>query len=414
MPQSQVERPMKCTALAGCTRGLLFILIAASGLFGSALLPLQCQTYQVIHNFTGVGTDGATPYSGPAFDRFGNLYGTTYLGGGFGDGIVYQLSPQGSAWTFSTLHNFTGGGDGAGPAFGSLAIRRNGALFGTTEGGANFGTAFKVRSHAGVWQETVVHRFGVGADGAQPIGGVVFDSAGNFYGTTSLGGTLGNGTVFQGTHTRHGWVESVIYNFTGGNDGASPPAGVSVDAQGNVYGTTSFGGVNGFGVVYELLRSGSGWTQTVLYSFQGENDGEYPVGGVVLDQAGNIYGATFAGGVNGGGIVYKLSPSGKNWALTTLYSFTGGFGGPYNKLTLDAQGNIYSTTNAEGAFGLGSVFKLTPGDGGWTYTDLYDFTGGGDGGSPYGSVALDAKGNIFGTAVVGGSNNQGVVFEITP
>lgn len=413
MSQSQVERQMKCSASAG-RANCLFVLFAVFVLLASLVQPGQCQTYKVLHNFTAKGSDGATPYGGPAFDRFGNLYGTTYLGGTFGAGTVYQLAPQGSSWKFSTLHNFTGGPDGSGPAFGSLAIRRNGALFGTTEGGANFGTAFKVRLHADVWQETVVHRFGVGVDGAQPIGSVVFDSEGNFFGTTSLGGDLGNGTVFEGIHSPHGWIENVIYSFTGGNDGTNPPAGVSVDAQGNVYGTTSFGGVYGFGVVYELSRSGSGWTQTVLYSFQGENDGEYPVGGVVLDKAGNIYGGTFAGGVNGGGTVYQLSPSGGNWTLTTLYSFTGGFGGPYNKLTLDAQGNIYSITNAEGAFGLGSVFKLTPGDGGWTYTDLYDFTGGSDGGSPYGSVAVDAQGNVFGTAVVGGSKNQGVVFEIKP
>jgi uncharacterized repeat protein (TIGR03803 family) len=128
--------------------------------------------------------------------------------------------------------------------------------------------------------------------------------------------------------------------------------------------------------VYELSPSQSGWTQTVLYNFQGLDDGQYPVGGVVLDQTGNLYGTTFDGGINGGGIVYQLSPSGGAWTFTTLYSFTGSFGGPYNKLTLDGKGNIYGFTNAEGANGLGSVFKLTPDNGGWTFTDLYDFVGG--------------------------------------
>jgi len=166
-------------------------------------------------------------------------------------------------------------------------------------------------------------------------------------------------------------------------------------------------------VVYELSHSNSGWTQTVLYTFQGQSDGQNPVGGVVVDDAGNLYGTTFDGGINGGGTVYELSPSAGGWTFTVLYSFVGGYGGPYNKLTL-ANGNIYGFTNAEGAYGLGSIFKLTPANGGWTFTDLHDFLGGSDGASPYGSVAVDSDGNVFGTAVTGGSKNQGVVFEITP
>jgi uncharacterized repeat protein (TIGR03803 family) len=189
---------------------------------------------------------------------------------------------------------------------------------------------------------------------------------------------------------------------------------VTVDDHGNLYGTTSLGGANGGGVVYELSPSGSGWKQTVLYTFQGLSDGQNPVGGVVLDPAGNLYGTTFDGGINGGGTVYQLSPSGGGWTFTVLYSFSGGYGGPYNKLTLDAKGNIYGFTNGDGANGLGSVFKLTPANGGWTFTGLYDFVGGTEGASPYGSVAVDSDGNVFGTAAVGGSQNQGVVFEITP
>ena len=190
-------------------------------------------------------------------------------------------------------------------------------------------------------------------------------------------------------------------------------SGVTLDKGGNLYGTTSFGGLYGTGVVYELSPSPSGWTETVLYNFEGQSDGEFPVGGVIMDKAGNIYGSTFLGGDNGGGTVYQLSPSGGSWTLTTLYSFSTYYG-PYNKLTLDTTGNIYGAANGAGANGFGSVFKLTPVDGGWTFTDLYDFTGGSDGGQPYGSVAVDAQRNIFGTAVIGGSSNQGVVFEITP
>jgi uncharacterized repeat protein (TIGR03803 family) len=377
----------------------------------TASQPAQSQTYKVIYNFTRIGSDGATPYGGPILDQSGNLYGTTNLGGINGSGSVYKLSPNGSSWTYNSLYSFKGGRDGAGPGFGSLVMGAGGILFGTTEGGGNFGTTFTVCTCGG--KEVVVHRFGVGDDGAQPIGGAVGDSLGNFYGTTSLGGATGNGTVFQAKRIGGSWTSNVIYNFAGGTDAASPPAGVTLDAHGNLYGTSSFGGANGVGAIYKVSRSGSGWTETVLYSFQGLNDGDFPVGGLVIDQAGNLYGTTFDGGINGGGIVYEFSPSGNGWTFTTLHSFSGSFGGPYNKLTL-ANGSIYGFTNSDGANGLGSVFKLTPSNSGWTFTDLYDFIGGNDGGLPYGSVAVDSNGNVFGTAVVGGTQNQGVVYEITP
>lgn len=371
--------------------------------------PVHSQNYKVIHNFTGKGSDGATPYGGPILDRSGNLYGTTYLGGKYGSGSVYRLSHDGAMWNYHSLYSLKGINDGAGPAFGSLAMGADGTLFGTTEGGRDFGTAFAVCDCP--WQETIVHRFGAGIDGAQPIGGVVLDAAGNIYGTTSLGGTFGNGTVFEAKREGRTWIESAIYSFSGGDDGTNPPAGVTLAADGILYGTTSLGGANGGGVVYQLSHSTTGWKQTVLYTFQGLDDGQNPVGGVVLDGAGNLYGTTFDGGINGGGTVYELSPSPDGWTFTTLFSFTGGYGGPYNKLTL-AGGNIYGFTNAEGANGLGSIFKLTPVNRGWSFTDLYDFPGGNDGGLPYGSLAVDSDGNIFGTAVVGGTWNQGVVFEI--
>ena len=399
-------------ALDGYSTAVRFALILAFLLVGSLGQSAQSQTYKVIHNFTV--SDGATPYAGPILDGSGNVYGTTYLGGSDANGTVYELARHGSSWVFRSLHSFTAGGDGAGPGFGSLAIN-GGALFGTTESGGYFGTAFEVmRASPGsnvpqAWKETVVHTFGVGKDGAQPLNGVVFDAAGNFYGTTSLGGADGSGTVFEVKRSGKKWIESVIHSFKGAN----PVAGVILDAHGNLYGTTSFGGPAGDGVVFKLSRSGSGWKETVLYDFLGGSDGQYPVGGLVFDKAGNLYGSTFQGGANGGGTVYKLARSAKGWKLTTLYSFSGG-AGPYNKLTFDAKGNIYGTTNGDGAHGDGSVFKLSRSNGVWKFTDLYDFTSGSDGGLPYGSVAVDAHGNIFGTATVGGSDNQGVVFEITP
>ncbi len=406
-----LEPEFYCYALPRRFAVVSFAIMAVFLLLASVSVPAQSQTYRVIYNFTGQGSDGATPYGGPILDRLGNLYGTTYLGGKYGAGSVYRLSPNGSSWTYASLYSFKAGFDGSGPAFGSLALDANGALFGTTEGGGYFGTAFEVCACPG--REVVVHRFGTGTDGAQPIGGVVLDSTGNVYGTTSLGGAFGNGTVFEAKRSGQTWIESVIYSFTGGTDAVNPVAGVTLDAHGNLYGTASTGGAFGIGAVYKLTRSSSGWTESILYSFQGQSDGQNPVGGVVLDGAGNLYGTTFDGGINGGGTVYRLSPSGPGWTFKTIYSFTGGYGGPYNKLTL-ANGSIYGFTNAEGANGLGSVFKLTPGKSGWTFTDLHNFAGGNDGGSPYGSVAVDSAGNVFGTAVIGGTQNQGIVFEITP
>ncbi|MBA3915479.1 MAG: hypothetical protein H0X25_16820 [Acidobacteriales bacterium] len=272
-------------------------------------VPSQSQTYQVIHNFAL--NDGASPYAGPTLDQDGNLYGTTYLGGPTGNGSVYRLARSGSSWTFTRLYSFRGGADGSGPAFGSLVLGPKRELFGTTESGGSFGTAFVVRPRCPAfhcqWTENVVHTFGTGTDGAQPIGGLVLDSAGNFYGTTSLGGTLGNGTVFEGKRSGTSWTESLIYNFTGGTDGANPPAGVTLGPDGSLYGTSSFGGANFAGNIYKLTRSGSGWVQTVLYNFQGLDDGQNPVGGVILDKSGNLYGGTFSGGANGGGTVSVIT-----------------------------------------------------------------------------------------------------------
>ncbi len=403
-------------------RRTMFLLVALGivSLLAIASQPAHAQSYNVIYNFPG-GSSGATPYAGPTLDAYGNLYGSTYLGGATGNGTVYRMTYNGSSWVYTTLYSFFGVPDGSGPAFGSLAIGPDRRLYGTTEGGGVFGTVWSVQPKATtcdssdcLWKDTVLHRFGNGQDGSQPIGGATVDATGNVYGTANLGGASGNGAVFEVTHTGGNWNETLLYSFTGGADAVNPVAGVTLDALGNLYGTSSFGGANGVGAVYTLVHSQEGWRESVIYSFQGASDGQNPVGGVILDQAGNLYGTTFDGGDNGGGTVYELSPSRQGWTFTTLYSFTGGYGGPYNDLTWDASGNLYGTANGDGAFGLGSVFKLTHGDNSWTLTDLHDFAGGNDGASPYGSVAVDGQGNVFGTASVGGANNQGVVFKITP
>ena len=399
-----------CSVLAKRSLGFCLFLTAVSVLLACLRQPAVAQTYTVIHNFTGENDDGANPYAGPTLNSSGDLYGTTYTGGAFGAGSVYELSPSGSGWNYSTLYSFLGESDGDGPAFGALALY-DGALFGTTEGGGYLGVAFKVGMTETGWHEAVMHSFGHGTDGNEPIGGVVFDQAGNFYGTTLLGGAYGNGTVYQVTPSG---VERVLYSFTGRQDAVNPAATVALDADGNIYGTTSFGGAYGVGAIYELSPSGSTYSEKVLYSFEGRKDGQNPVGGLILDTAGNLYGGTFDGGIKGGGTVYELSQSGGSWSFTLLYSFSGGYGGPYNQLTFDAKENLYGTTMGEGANGFGQIFRLTPNHGAWEFTDLYDFSDGSDGGDPYGGVAVDSHGNIFGTTNIGGSANQGVMFEITP
>ena len=166
-----------------------------------------------------------------------------------------------------------------------------------------------------------------------------------------------------------------------------------------------------------MTPSGSGWIENVIYNFRDGTDGGYPYAGLIVDQSGNLYGTTTDAGTGGGGTVFELSPSGGGWTYSVLYSIAGPFGyqcGPAWALVMDVGGNLYGTTQCDGASGRGNVFKLTPSNGSWTYTSLYDFTGGSDGWLPLSSVVFDANGNLYGTAAAGGADDKGVVWEITP
>lgn len=387
----------------------------------------RAQTYMVIHDFTGA--DGASPQAGVTVDRGGNLYCTTSAGGPYNRGGVCKLSHQGSGWMFKSLYNFPGPPDASVP-LDRIVIGPDGSLYGATEfggrncgGGVGCGTVYKLQPPLGPcktslcpWTETVLYRFSGGGDGANPgYGDLVFDAAGNIYGTTFFGGVNAQGVVYKLTRSGSGWTESPICVF-GGTDGASPFSGVVFDSAGNLYGTTNSGGANGYGTVYKLSPSGSGWTESTLYSFDLTNSGGSPYGGVILDSAGNLYGGTSSGGTGSGGTIFQLSPSGGGWTFALLYSLTGTAYQPglYSNLVRDAAGNLYGTAAKDGANGFGAVFKLTPEQGGWTYTSLHAFTGGSDGAYPIGGVAFDANGNLFGTAKSGGAHGDGVVWEITP
>lgn len=458
----------------------------------------------VLYSFTG-GNDGANP-NNVIRDWKGNLYGTTYSGGASGAGVVFKIDTSGNE---TTLYTFTGGNDGSNPNI-NLELDSVGNIYGTTNDGgtAGFGVVFKVNP-AG--QETVLHTFTGGNDGAYP-NGVTRDWQGNLYGTASNGGISGQGIVFKVDAAGN---ETILYTFSGGNDGGQPDAVVTLDLRGNIYGTTAFGGAAGLGVVYKLDPSGKqtvlqtlkrgllgdqpdlagvildatgnlyGTTAfgggggggvvykldtcgnyTVLYTFPGASQGQYPAGnGVIVGSDGLLYGTTFYGGQNGKGVVYQLNGGGQENVLyeftlltpqgfgqpesgvvrdskgnlyggtftgqtdvgygygvvykldpaghvSVLHNFSDGDDGAYpSGVILDSKGNLYGTGSAGGVSGAGVIFKL---DASGNETVLYSFTGGADGASPNGPLVRDASGNLYGTTNSGGSSTAGVVFKVDP
>jgi uncharacterized repeat protein (TIGR03803 family) len=340
----------------------------------------------------------------------GMLFGTASSGGNAGLGVVYRVGGKG---VVTVLHSFTGGSDGATPN-GGVIDDASGALYGTTTAGgtSGAGTIFRVNGT----NETILYSFGGSGDGTDPQARLVMDAAGNLYGTTSAGGSAGNGTVFElvaPTGGKGTWVEKVLYSFGTGTDGATPVGGVNFDAAGNLYGTTSLGGVYGYGMIFQLMP-GSTWTENILQSFQNQDDGATPYAGLVSDAAGDLYGATTDGGVNGGGTVFELTPSGGSWAFSVLASLPGwGISGPFRDLVLDASGNIYGTTHCDGTHRAGTIFELTPSDGNWTYTLLYTFTGGNDGEYSISNLVLK-RNKLYGTTIEGGTDGAGVIYKLTP
>ena len=275
------------------------------------------------------------------------------------------------------------------------------------------------------WTESVLYDFVGGNDGQTPGGGdLTFDQSGNIYGTTTNGGGgicpgQGCGTVYQLAHSGSGWSERVLHAFNEVGDGEEPYGGVALDAAGNLYGTTLVGGIHNKGVAYQVSPSGSGWTEQLLYIFDGASDGSGLFSTPVFDRAGNLYATTSSAGPSGGGSVFVMNQS-ENWSFNLLHPFSGEEEqGPLSGLLMDAAGNLYGTTYQEGTFDQGSVFKLTPnGGGGWTFTTLHNFCQGGppctNGSNPQGILSIDASGNIYGTASQGGIYGGGVVFEISP
>jgi uncharacterized repeat protein (TIGR03803 family) len=388
------------------SRGLLLACVSVIGL---AIPGAQAQTLSVVHNFTG-GSDGGNPVDGFTMSPSGALYGVASSGGTSGYGVVFKVAGKGSE---TVLHSFAGGADGATPN-GHVIMNASGTLFGTTTSGgaAGQGTVYRLEGK----RETVLYSFAGGTDGASPQAGLTMDAAGNLYGTTSAGGSSGNGTVFElvAPKKKNGqWKETVLYSFGTGTDGATPIGGVHLDSAGNLYGTTSVGGAYGYGAIFEL-KPGATWTESILYSFQNTQDGAYPYAGLISDAAGNLYGAATDGGTGGGGTIFELTSSGGNWTFNVLYSVPGwGISGSFRDVMIDAAGNIYGTTHCDGNYDAGTIFELSPSGGSWNYTLLYTFTGGDDGLYSISNLVLK-HGKLYGTTIDGGANGAGVIYKLSP
>jgi len=386
----------------------------------------------VLHNFDYNGRDGLWPGGTLVIDADGNLYGTAYQGGtytsvpdcgAYGCGIVFELARNpGGGHTEKVLHSFSGT-DGCFPLAG-LTMDAAGNLYGTAGGCGQYGggTAFELSPNAaGGWTRKVLHHFGKNTDGQGSAGVLVFDAAGNLYGTTFGGGMYDLGTVFElSPKAGGGWTEKVLHSFNDdGEDGFYPYSGLVLDPAGNLYGTTAYGGKYGVGTVLELSpKPGGGWTEKVIHHFY---YGALPYAGLVLDPAGNLYGTTFGDGMYGLGTVFELSPKpGGGWTGKLIHKFHNngrdGSNPEGSGLVLDNAGNLYGATFLGGRYGLGTVFELSPNaGGGWTEKVLHSFNRDGtDGFCVYASLVFGADGYLYGTTVDGGLYNYGTVFRILP
>jgi uncharacterized repeat protein (TIGR03803 family) len=444
-------------------RSLVLVGAALSVAFGFSTLTapvFAASKEQVLRRFNG--TDGYRPNGALVFDASGNLYGTTSQGGAYYGGNVFRLTASNGKWIETELFSFcpsrkycTGG---IFPSAGVIFDASGKNLYGTTGNGGRYGggAVFELTPGAdGKWTEKVLHSFGKGEDGNLPQGGLTLDAAGNLYGTTYYGGAnsktcapVSCGTVFQLKPGSNGeWIEKVLHNFSDdGKDGFWPETGLTVDPSGNIYGTTHAGGVypcpkgaSGCGIVFRLSPSAGGkWTETILHSFNG-NDGQSPAGNVIFDAQGNLYGTTYFGGEvgcdypYGCGTVFELTPgTNGGWTEKVLWSFSFvtiyQMRGP-SGVILDAAGNLYGLTWYGGRYntdacspGCGTAFELSLGENGmWTERTLHSFGKGRDGNEPLGTLIFDGAGNLYGVTYEGGINSDnclaggcGTVFEITP
>jgi uncharacterized repeat protein (TIGR03803 family) len=382
---------------------------------------------KVLYSFCPVSgcADGNDPQSNIVSDPAGNLYGTTYVGGTYHRGVVFELIRNNGKWTEKVLHTFTPSLK-LGRLPNALIRDTAGNLYGTTyQGGIDScpgypgcGTVFELTPGAnGEWTLTVLHRFN-GKNGFEPsFGGLILDHAGNLYGTTEAGGPYSHGTVYELTPNNGRWTEKILYSFCSPSGCAAgfPAGGVIFDGAGNLYGTTEYGGAHNEGTVFQLTPSNGKWTPKLLHSFnRNGTDGAYPVGALTFDKSGSLFGATLYGGTNDYGTAFELTPNNGKWTEKVVHSFNVINGAsPVAGLTLSPTGKLYGTTTQGGTHSGGTVFQLILSNGTWAEKVLHNFGMGVDGYGPN-SLTPDQAGNLYGTSGGGGAYGRGTVFEITP
>lgn len=341
--------------------------------------------------------------------------------------LIFVSSSSAAKVSGKILHSFSGP-DGSTPT-GALAVDALGNVYGTTAlggvgsgcGSSACGVVYELSPSGNGTSETILWTFANGADGGGPQGGVIFDTKGNLYGTTLYGGTGdGCGTVFQLVPVvGGGWTKNILHSFNNvsSNDACFPYGGLTFDSAGNLYGTTASGGTYSTGAVFELSPSNGGWNYSVIYNFQGggSGDGANPHGTLVFDDSGNLYGTTLNGGITDAGTVFEITPADGGWTETVISAFDGLHGAnPYSGVIVDNNGNLYGMTYGGGADGVGVVFELSLSDATWTIQTIHTFTGGSDGANPGpGSLVMDKAGNLYGETLYGG-RTFGVVFELVP
>jgi uncharacterized repeat protein (TIGR03803 family) len=392
----------------------------------------NAQTFTVMHDFLRSGVQGYNPSGNFLLDSSGDLYGVTADGGAYSFGALYELLPQNGGWVQKVVYNFDPSkGDGIGPN-GPLIMDSAGSLYGTTSSGPKYlsdildnGVVYELERQAnGSFIRKILYTFQGytknSKDGALPSANLIFDSAGNLYGTTRYGGEHDWGTVFELSPSGSSWTEKILFSFSNsGDSGCQPFGGLVFDSAGNLYGTTNECGANSNGNVYKLSQSGGVWTQTPIYAFDPNNrtDGGTPYSGVVFDSAGNLYGVNELGGANGWGTAYELSPQEDGaWVETVLHSFGQGSDGsePFYAPVLDSAGNLYGTTVEGGEYAGGTIWEISPGNGGaWTESVLYSFnTKSGYYSIPSSGVILDSLGDLYGVTNQGGTQEGGGAYEL--
>jgi uncharacterized repeat protein (TIGR03803 family) len=368
--------------------------VAIMGAADVTSVSIACgSNFSLLYSFAGGSGDGADPYHTLIQGSDGDFYGTTLAGGAGNAGAIFKITPSGTESLFFSF---------AGTPYSGLLQGSDGNIYGTTANGGSSGrgTVFRITPSG---TESVLYSFPAGA--SDPYTGLIQGSDGNFYGTTGAGGNSDDGTVFKMTP---GGTETVLHVFPKtGSDGQTPYAGLIQGSDGNLYGTTYFGGASGLGTVFKVTPSG---TETILHSFSGGSDGEHPYAGLIQGSDGNFYGTTYQGGISGYGTVFKLTPSGTE---TVVYTFAGGSSdgaSPEAGLIQGGDGSLYGNTLQGGAGNFGTVFKISPIG---TETILHAFAGSSDGANPSANLVQGSDGNLYGTADSGGAKGYGTFFKVT-